>query len=82
MREKITDLDKKKVNSDDSLHRYKGNTADLKLDKLDNALNIINRIQNGEISLADVKNNQEKSWRKKQGNKSIDQKSQKHFVQH
>ena len=58
--EKITDLDKKKVNSDDLIYRYKGNTADAKFDKFDNALNIINKIQNGEISLADVKNNQEK----------------------
>ena len=57
--EKITDLDKK-VNSDDLIYRYKGNTADAKFDKFDNALNIINKIQNGEISLADVKNNQEK----------------------
>ena len=58
-REKITDLDKK-VNSDDLIYRYKGNTADVKFDEFDNALNIINKIQNGEISLADVKNNQEK----------------------
>ena len=57
--EKITDLDKK-VNSDDLIYRYKGNTADVKFDKFDNALNIINKIQNAEISLADVKNNQEK----------------------
>ena len=55
-REKITDLDKK-VNSDDLINRYKGNTAGL---KFDNALNIINKIQNGEICLADMKNNQEK----------------------
>ena len=58
-REKLTNLDKK-VNLDDLIYRYKGNTADLKFDKFDNALNIINKIQNGEISLADVKNNQEK----------------------
>ena len=58
-RKKVTDLDKK-VNSDDLIYRYKGNTADAKFDKFDNALNIINKIQNGEISLADVKNNQEK----------------------
>ena len=48
--EKITDLDKK-VNSDDLIYRYKGNTADVKLDKFDNALKIINIIQNGEIDL-------------------------------
>ena len=57
--EKITDLDKK-VNSDDLIYRYKGNTADVKFDEFDNALNIINKMQNGEIRLADVKNNQEK----------------------
>ena len=57
--EKITDLDKK-VNSDDLIYRYKGNTADVKFDKFDNALNIIKKIKNGEISLQDVKNNQEK----------------------
>ena len=57
--EKITDLDKK-VNSDDLIYRYKGSTADAKFDNFNNALNIINKIQNGEISLADVKNNQEK----------------------
>ena len=58
-REKITDLDKK-VNSGDLIYRYKGNTADVKFDEFDNALNIINKMQNGEIRLADVKNNQEK----------------------
>ena len=50
----------KKVNSDDLIYRYKGNTADVKFDKFDNALNITNEIQNGEIRLADVKNYQEK----------------------
>ena len=32
----------------------------MKFDEFDNALNIINKIQNGEIRLANVKNNQEK----------------------
>ena len=57
--EKITNLDKS-INSDDLIYRYKGNTANAKLDGFDNALNIINKIQNGEISLSDVKNIQEK----------------------
>ena len=57
--EKITDLDKI-LNSNDLIYKYKGNTADKKFDKFDNVLNIINKIQNGEISLVDVKNNQEK----------------------
>ena len=55
--EEITNLDEK-VNSNDLIYRYKGNTADAKFDKFDNALNIINKIENGEISLEDVKNNQ------------------------
>ena len=51
--EKITDLEKK-VDSDDLIYRYKGNTSDVKFDKFD-ALNIINKIQNGEINVVDVK---------------------------
>ena len=42
--EKITNLDKK-VNSDDLIYRYKGNIADVKFDKFDNALDIIDKIQ-------------------------------------
>ena len=57
--EKITDLDKK-VHSDDLAYRYNGNTADVKFDKFDNALDIIDKIQDGKIDLADVKNNQVK----------------------
>ena len=57
--EKITDLDKN-VNSDDLIYRYKGNIADVKFDKFDNALDIIDKIRDGKIDLADVKNNQEK----------------------
>ena len=57
--EKITHLDKK-VNSDDLIYRYRGNTADVKFDEFDNTLSIINKIQNGEIKLADAKTNQEK----------------------
>ena len=59
-RGKIIDVDKNKVNSDDLIYRYRGNTADVKFNEFDNALNIINKIQNGEIRLANVKNNQEK----------------------
>ena len=57
--EKINDLDEK-VNSDDLIYRYKGNTADENFDKFDNAINTINKILNGEIELTDVKENQEK----------------------
>ena len=57
--EKKTNLDEK-VNSNDSIYRYKGNAANANFDKFDNAINIINKIQIGEIELADVKRNQEK----------------------
>ena len=46
-------------NSDDLIYRYKGKTADAKFDKFGNALNIIHKIKNGEIRLADVNNDQE-----------------------
>ena len=45
------------MNSNDLTYRYKGNTADA---KFDNALNIINKIQDGEIKLEDVKYNKKK----------------------
>ena len=45
-REKITDLDKK-VNSNDLIYRYKGNTTDVKFDEFDNALDIIDKIRDG-----------------------------------
>ena len=53
-------IQKKRVNNNDLIYKYKGNTTHAKFDKFDNAFNIINEIQNGEINLADVKNNQEK----------------------
>ena len=56
---KITDLDKK-VNNDDLIYRYKSSTADVKIDVFDNTINIINKINNGEIELSNVKRNQEK----------------------
>ena len=52
--EKITDLDKK-VNSDYLIYRYIGNIADVKFDKFDNGLDIIDNIRDGKIDLADVK---------------------------
>ena len=76
---KITDLDKK-VNSDDLIYRYKGNTADVKFDEFDNAPNLINKIQNGEIDLADVKNNQEK-FKSYLGEIKI-KRAKEHFVQY
>ena len=50
-----------KVNSNDLIYRYKGNTVDAKFDKFDKALNIINKIQDGEIKLEDVKYNPKKN---------------------
>ena len=55
----VTDLGEK-VNRDDLIYRYKGSTANANFDEFDNAFNIINKIQNDEIELADVKKNQEK----------------------
>ena len=50
----------KKVNINDLIYRYKGNTPDLKFDRFDNAFDIIDKIRDGKIDLSDVKNNQEK----------------------
>ena len=55
--EKITDLDERV--RDDLIYRYKGKVADKKFDKLDNALNIINKTGDSKKDLADVKNNQQ-----------------------
>ena len=53
---KITDLDKK-VNSDYLKYRYKGNITDVKFNEFDNALDIIDKIRDGKIDLANVKRN-------------------------
>ena len=55
---KKNDLDRK-VNRDDLIQTYKGNTSELNFDEFDNALNIINKIQNGEIKLENIKCNHE-----------------------
>ena len=69
------------------IYRYKGNTADGKFDEFGNALNVINKIQNSEISLADLKNSQDKFKSDlgeiKEGNQKHRSKEQiKHFVQY
>ena len=90
-REKITDLDKK-VNSDDLIYRYKYiiyliyiyqicNISDVKFDKFDNNFDVIDKIRDGKIDLADVKTNQKK-FRSylgeiKKGNKKHRSKEQK-----
>ena len=81
--QKIIDL-VKKVNRDDLISRCKGNTADVKFDEFDNAVNIINKIQNGKLRLEHVKSNQEKFryylGEIKKGNKKHKSKEQKHTL--
>ena len=55
----ITELDKN-VNLDDLIYRYKGNTSNEEFNTYDNALNLIVKIKNGEIKLAQSKTNQKK----------------------
>ena len=47
-----------KINSDDLINKCKGNTADVKFNEFDNALNIIDKIRDDKIDLADVKSDQ------------------------
>ena len=56
--EEINNLDGK-VNANDLIYRYKGNTADEKLDKSDDAFSVLDKIRDGKIVLADVTNDQE-----------------------
>ena len=70
--EEITNLDKK-VNPNDLIYRYKGFTADTKFNEFDNAFRLLDKIRGGKISLADAKNDQEKT-------KNIDHKSKKCIV--
>ena len=46
------------VNRDDLIYRYRGRKPDEKFDKYDNTLDLINKIKNGEIKLADAENDQ------------------------
>ena len=55
--DEITEL-VKKVNHDDLIYRCKGKNPDEKFDKFDNALNLIDKIKNGEIKLDEAKNDQ------------------------
>ena len=55
--EEITKLDKK-VNPDDLIYRHEGSTAYERFNKFDNALHLIDKIREGEISLTDAKNGQ------------------------
>ena len=53
----ISELDKK-VNPNDLICRYKGNTPKKEFNSNDNALDLIDKVKNSEIKLAEIKNNQ------------------------
>ena len=55
--EEITKLEKK-VNPDDLIYRYEGPTADAKYKEFDNTLDLIDKIREDKIRLADAKNDQ------------------------
>ena len=55
--DEITELDEK-VNFNDLVYRYKGKSPDEKFNKYGNALDLINKIKNGEMKLVDAKNDQ------------------------
>ena len=57
--EKINNLDKR-VDIDKLVFKYKGNTPDQDFSKFDNALDLTNKIRNGEISLNEAKDDQTK----------------------
>ena len=57
MLDDITTLDEK-VNCDDLIYRYKGKTSDEIFNTYDNALDLISKIKNDEIKLAETKNDQ------------------------
>ena len=54
---KITNIDSE-VKRNDLLYRYKGDTSDLKFNKFDGGVDIINKIRDGKEELRDIKNNQ------------------------
>ena len=49
-----------KVNSDDFIYRCKGNTADVKFNEFNNALDTIDKIRCGKVDRANLKNNHKK----------------------
>ena len=55
--EKINNLDKN-VDTGKLLFRYKGNTADQDFSRFDNALDLIDKIKEGKISLTEAKDEQ------------------------
>ena len=55
----MTELNEK-VNRDNLIYRYKGNTAIINSDQFDHAFSLFDKIRNGKISLTNAKNDQEK----------------------
>ena len=55
--DEITKLEEK-VNHDDLMYRCKGKTPDENFNTYDNTLNLIDKIKNGEMKLAEAKNDQ------------------------
>ena len=49
-----------KVNHNDLIYKYKGNTASVNFDQFDNAFSLLDKIRNGKISLTNAKSDQEK----------------------
>ena len=56
-RKEIIDLNKN-ANRNDLVYRCKGNSPDERFDKYDNAIDLFNKILDGEIKLSDAKNDQ------------------------
>ena len=57
MLDDIIELDEN-VNRDDLIYRYKGQTPDEEFNKYDNSLDLMDKIKNSEIKLAEAKNDQ------------------------
>ena len=54
----ITELNEK-VNRDNLIYRYRGNTANINFDQFDDAFSLFDKIRNGKISLINAKIDQE-----------------------
>ena len=72
----------KKVNYYNLLYKYKGKSPNGKFDKYDNALDLINKIRNGEMKLSNAKNDQIKSKSYMGEIKKGSKKSKKQKTQH
>ena len=77
----MTELNKK-VNYDNLVYKYKGKSPNEKFDKFDNALDLINKIRNGEMKLSNVKNDKIKFKTYMGEIKKGSKKSKKQKIQH